>query len=144
MRDRKKFLLNVYTRQNVTRDNALKHLADKCTAVLSAVLPLWYSHSRAFLVSWAWPVEKTFRWTFFSTAIPGSHITIFQRFKGKNKYAIKIGCKTWVTVRSESVNCSALKNTVILYCIYKAANILVLKDFQPITREWNHPFREST
>ncbi len=28
------WLVNVYTRQNVTKDNALKHLADKCTTVL--------------------------------------------------------------------------------------------------------------
>ncbi len=37
------WLVNVYTRQDVTKDNALKHLADKCTTVL-------YSSSVTFTV----------------------------------------------------------------------------------------------
>ncbi len=37
------WLVNVYTRQNVTKDNALKHLADKCNTVL-------YSSSVSFTV----------------------------------------------------------------------------------------------
>ncbi len=37
------WLVNVYTRQNVTKDNALKHLAHKCTTVL-------YSSSITFTV----------------------------------------------------------------------------------------------